>query len=228
PPASDLLDVVRRDLIEGAVAPPVVVPAVHQPVVRLWVEEPAVRHRVVADRALRGQDCRQQAEEQRRTRDREPSDRPHRDPPYCWNPGRLENPPAAARTPSMTLSGRAGSRRGAGPSRTRAPSLTSNVEKWHGHLIVRVCACQAQPDLQDSPTRGRSAADAEPLVGRVVLHASGALHAEPPAPRGQGRGGAPKVAPASRRVKTGEGWTGEGWMGLGVRVREISRCENFK
>ena len=54
------------------------------------------------------------------------------------------NPPATAGAPSTSFSGRAGSRRGAGPFSTRALSLRSNSEKWHGHLIVLDAGCQSQ------------------------------------------------------------------------------------
>src|SRR5262245_43495417 len=64
--------------------------------------------------------------------------------PPVSKPGRPTNPPATAGAPSTRFSGRAGSRRGAGPFSTRALSLRSNSEKWHGHLIVLDVGCQSQ------------------------------------------------------------------------------------
>src|SRR5881397_3045220 len=64
--------------------------------------------------------------------------------PPVSKPGRPTKLPATVGAPSTTFSGRAGSRRGAGPFRTRALSLRSNSEKWHGHLIVLDAGCQSQ------------------------------------------------------------------------------------
>src|SRR5262249_4635736 len=120
--------------VEGGVAPAAEVAAVHQPVVWLRVEEPLLGHRAVAHRALRGELRGLECHEDRANQDGQLSHRHY--PPPVSKPGRPTKPPATMGAPSATLSGRAGSRRGAGPFTTRALSLRSNSEKWHEHLIL--------------------------------------------------------------------------------------------
>src|SRR5207245_3300936 len=57
-------------------------------------------------------------------------------PPPESKPGRPMKLPATAGIPSTTFSGRAGSRRGAGPFRTPAVFFRSNSENWHGPFAV--------------------------------------------------------------------------------------------
>ncbi len=185
PHRHQLLDVGGGDLIEGTVAPAAVVAPVHQPVVRLRIEEPLLGHRGVASGTLRRQQGGPQRHHHCGTEDGQLSCRHRRrlplltcaascgiaawtaHPPPDSKPGRPMKTPATAGMPSTIVSGRAGSRRGAGPFRTRAPSLRSNSEKWHEHLTLlerrlplpqrhSPCACTPPSRPRCRPRRARA------------------------------------------------------------------------
>ena len=61
----------------------------------------------------------------------------------CWNPARPVNGLATTSRPSVILSGRAGSDRGAGPPTTLAAAAGSNCELWHGHSRRCDSGCQS-------------------------------------------------------------------------------------
>ena len=110
-------DVLRRDLIEWAIPPSVVRPAIHQPVARFRIAQPLVGHRRVARVLARGhlarhRQCRGQPDHHSARGDETWHGRRRHQSLHFHSsaaPTRPMKPPAATNAPSTILSGNAAS-----------------------------------------------------------------------------------------------------------------------
>ena len=121
--------------------------------------------------------------------------------------------PATASAPSTSFSGSAASCHGAGPPTTRAPSLGSNSDSWHGHLkrctspnqsVTSQPVCVQTPEYATMPSAARARVSRRELLGRQP-HDDELVQAASRRGRDASRDASDTRAAASRRATTSAG-----------------------